>query len=77
LVSVYPNPASDRLFVKGLASNATVQVIDMLGNIISSNEYNNINADVEVNISALAKGSYIIKIAQEGKFAAKSFIKAD
>ncbi len=77
IVSVYPNPSSDRLFVKGLASNATVQVIDMLGNIMSNNAYNNINGDVEVNISSLAKGSYIIKISQEGKFAAKSFIKAD
>lgn len=77
LVTIYPNPSSDNLFVKGLASNATVQVVDMLGNVMSSNVYNNISGDVQVNISSLAKGSYIIKISQEGKFAVKSFIKAD
>ncbi|MBK7589035.1 MAG: T9SS type A sorting domain-containing protein [Bacteroidetes bacterium] len=54
-----------------------MQVVDMLGNVIITNEFKNISGDVQLNISKLANGSYFVKIAQEGKFAVKSFVKAD
>lgn len=77
IVTVYPNPSSQFLNINGLVSNATVQVVDMLGNVIITNEFKNISGDVQLNISKLANGSYFVKIAQEGKFAVKSFVKAD
>jgi hypothetical protein len=60
---VYPNPANSSVFVKlnSVSDKATVEVYNTIGQIvISSKEIN--NNSTEINVSALAKGVYILKI---------------
>ncbi len=77
ILSLYPNPADNSVFIKGLAGDAKVEVVDMLGKVISVNNFSNINADIEIPVSNLSKGTYIIKISQEDKTAVKQFVKVD
>lgn len=75
LVDVYPNPANEILNVNGLAGDATIQIIDIFGTVISSMDYKNIQSAVQISTNELANGNYIIKISQEGKNAFKQFVK--
>ncbi len=77
IVSLYPNPTNSNIFVKGLVGNASIQVLDVLGNIVYSNQYQNINGNIELPTSQLVNANYIIKITQEGKTAVKQFVKMD
>ena len=77
IVSLYPNPSNSNVFIKGLAGDASIQVLDVLGNIVYSNQYQKINGNIELPTSQLVNANYIIKITQEGKTAVKQFIKID
>ena len=70
-ISLYPNPAQEVLNVNSSNSIAKIEVYDMLGKRVASNK----NAK-NVNVAALGKGVYIVKVAQEnGSVVAKRFIK--
>jgi thiol-disulfide isomerase/thioredoxin len=65
-ISVYPNPANDKLFVDVLISstqNLNIVLIDVLGKKVI-NKIHNINGSekIELNISKLPKGAYTLVI---------------
>lgn len=61
VVSVFPNPANDKLFVK--ANNLkSVEIFNITGEIVA--KYSNVNV---INISDLAKGSYFVKVLTDSK----------
>lgn len=72
-VKVFPNPAST--FVNVECKNiSSVQVHDILGRIVINNKYNNSNR-IQLNISNLRKGIYIIRITTiDGKLEKEKFI---
>ncbi|MBL0358034.1 MAG: T9SS type A sorting domain-containing protein [Chitinophagaceae bacterium] len=62
-VGVYPNPAADVLYVKGLAGNDPgryIEIYDMTGRKILVNN----NPGNSVNISTLRSGTYLIRVIQ-------------
>ena len=64
-ISVYPNPATDEVFVNVPVQKngyVSVQVFSMLGNVVLQKEF---KADdkIALNIEALAKGTYAISVA--------------
>jgi len=61
-ISVYPNPTSAILNVECLMvnENSTIQIIDMLGNIVKQIPFN--TQHITFNISDLAEGVYTISI---------------
>ena len=60
LYTVYPVPASDELTVDG-TNIRSVEVFDLLGQRVLS--IDNLNSDrTEINVSALAPGSYFVRI---------------
>ncbi len=63
-LSIYPNPASDILFIDGLNSNEThtVKIFDLQGKLVESHIMNNSNS---ININNLNKGIYLVKIADK------------
>ncbi len=63
-LNIYPNPASDILFVDGLNSNEThiVKIYDLQGKLVESHTLNNSNS---ININNLNKGIYLVKIADK------------
>lgn len=56
---VFPNPASDRIFINGLKDNASVSIVDLKGNVVVSE----INTN-EVSVEGLASGLYQVNVLQ-------------
>jgi len=74
-LTVYPNPASTTLNVKlgSVSDKATVTVYNAIGQImIASQEITN-NA-TEINVSALAKGVYILKVSNGKEVSNTKFV---
>ena len=70
-ISLYPNPAQEVLNISSSSQIAKIEVYDLLGKKVASN-----NNASDVNIAALGKGAYIVKVVQEnGSVIAKQFIK--
>jgi hypothetical protein len=70
-ISLFPNPANDVLNISSSNSISNIEVYDMQGRKVASNH----NAS-NVNVAALGKGAYIVKVVQEnGSVIAKQFIK--
>lgn len=68
--SVYPNPASDILYLKGV-SKASVKVFSLTGQQLLSTVVNN----DQINISALPKGVYNLSLEINGNSSKVKFIK--
>jgi hypothetical protein len=58
-VKVFPNPASDIVHIAN-AANSNIVVCDVLGKVVISES--SITNDFNLNVSALAKGNYVLKI---------------
>ena len=70
-ISLYPNPAHEVLNISSTIKITKIQVYDIQGRNVAS--YNNTS---DINIAALGKGAYIVKVVQEnGNIIAKQFIK--
>lgn len=64
-VKIYPNPAKDEFTIKYgelFTGNATIQIINNLGQILKQHHSSNLNSDT-FNISDLAQGIYFVKIS--------------
>ena len=60
-LTVYPNPAVDVLFVKGLSSNKGLIVYNLIG--VAQAVPSTLLADgLQLNVSALPQGVYLIQI---------------
>lgn len=70
-ISLYPNPASTVLNLKN-AENATIQVYDILGKLILSQE--NISMDQQINVANLQAGTYFMKISLDNAVTTKRFL---
>ncbi|MDP2686687.1 MAG: Omp28-related outer membrane protein [Aequorivita sp.] len=70
-ISLYPNPASTVLNLKN-AENATIQVYDILGKMILSQE--NISMDAQINVANLQTGTYFMKISKDNLVTTKRFL---
>lgn len=60
-ISIYPNPANDKIYINNLPSNSNLifKIIDLSSNIIKTDKF-----DSEfINISSLPTGIYIIQVA--------------
>ncbi len=71
-VVVYPNPCMDKLNVTNI-SNATVSIYNMQGSLMIINKAT--SSDLDIDVSGLKPGMYILKIAQEKQMKNISFIK--
>jgi hypothetical protein len=72
-VLIYPNPATDKLYVKlpGLSS-ASLQLINLDGQVVLSRKQTN---QVEtIDVSQLAKGIYIVKVTKGDELIIKKVV---
>ena len=69
-LEVYPNPATDGIYIQSDENVINIDVTDLTGRIIlSGNEKN-------INISSISSGTYLIKVTtQAGKIGYQKFIK--
>lgn len=71
-VSLYPNPATDRVVVTAKAG-AEITVFDMMGRVVITKK---IDSDVaDLNISALAKGVYYVKVSDSDSQVVRTVVK--
>ena len=69
-ISIYPNPTNDKLFIQGLSDATEVSIYNILGKeVISTKNTSNIN------VKALPKGVYIIRISDGVGLTNRRFIK--
>lgn len=63
-VSVYPNPANERLTIKSLETIKNISITDMQGKIVYQNDFKEGNLQT-IDVTPFAKGIYTISIAIE------------
>ncbi len=77
-VSVYPNPANDKLYIKSKSTDiiekGSYSIVDLYGRIILQNKFNKLEY---IDISSLAEGVYFIRIADENQLSTVKFIKVN
>ena len=61
-INIYPNPATDNIYISNLIKNAILKIYDINGKLVLETSVSN---KEYINISTLAKGMYQIKF--EGK----------
>jgi hypothetical protein len=72
-VKMYPNPATDNVTINALNTIENVSFFNILGQeVLNVNPKSN---SVNINVSELSKGIYIVKLVSEGKNATSKFIK--
>jgi len=69
-ILIYPNPATDFVFIKSVNPISKVEVYDSLGKLLLITKNENI-----INVSRWTKGVYFIRIFVGGKFVNKKIIK--
>ncbi len=69
-VLVFPNPAQDIIYIKGIQGKSKLYLFDIYGNLLNYKE----NFD-NFDISRLTKGTYILKIVDNNGNNIKKFIK--
>lgn len=58
-ISLYPNPANDKIRIEGLEGWHEICIYNLLGTLVKTTEA---EADVEINIDDLSAGFYLIRI---------------
>ena len=70
-IIIYPNPASDELFIDGFTKNVIISIFDISGKLLRKEQLKT----KQIDISGFSKGMYFIKFTtEEGSFVRK-FVK--
>jgi hypothetical protein len=67
---IYPNPASNELFIQSQNKYSTYVIYDLLGNSMLSNSYNS-----KIDIKALPQGVYMIVLKSDIEIVQKMWVK--
>lgn len=71
IISIYPNPTSNYLYIKGLTDVAKISIYDISGKLV----INNINSDNIIDLNLIQNGIYILKIETKEEVISKFFLK--
>ena len=64
-LTIYPNPASDFLYIENIPKPMEMEIYDLSGKVMLRKEVN--NSSESVNVSQLSKGVYFYGLNQNGK----------
>ena len=70
---IYPNPAQDQLTIQHSTAMNRVQIFDIYGNLLQSEELD--GTSTSLNVSGLASGTYIVRITDDQNVVVRKFIK--
>ncbi len=73
IIDVYPNPALDRIKIRGLSGTAALGIINIHGQLLLSTRMETESG--EIDVSALSPGVYMITIETAGENIIRRFIK--
>ncbi len=72
-ISIYPNPAMDYLVIEN-AADTNIQITDVFGRVVAE-LYSDQQSVVDVDLSGLAPGAYLVKLDKSGNQTNLRFIK--
>jgi hypothetical protein len=72
VVAIYPNPASNELFVAAAAGDE-VSIMDMNGRVIAQNTV--VHSEVAFDLSKVAAGAYMVRVIDGDEVTVEKFIK--
>ncbi len=72
-IAVYPNPAHNKLLITATTDQAVITIYNTKGQQVLQKNLSQKNATI--NISDLAKGSYVIKLSENDKIKVGKFVK--
>lgn len=73
-ITLSPNPAINNLHVDGLSLNKTkLTIVDFVGNVKTQQQTT--SSTIDLNISALKPGNYLLKVETDKEVITKAFIK--
>jgi hypothetical protein len=77
-LSAYPNPVKDVLNFSvndAIGSNMKVSVLDMSGSELMAQSFENSGATMNINVSGLNAGIYVLKLSSDAKAGVVKFVK--
>ncbi len=74
-ISVYPNPASQYLYVDGLEGYHFLEIMDASGRIVLTTTHNKEKAFLQLDVSQLEKGLYFLRFPSQENRVIRGFIK--
>ena len=78
IISIAPNPVEDVLHIKrkiGVAKNESVQLMNMMGEVVFSGQWWVVGVELSVDVSGLAKGVYLLRYSCDKGEARERFVK--
>ncbi len=77
LFKMWPNPATDRIFIRGkvLQNNQQLSLYTLGGVRVNSYKLLQNNEGVELDLTNLSQGMYVIELTNEGKKVTRKFWK--
>ena len=78
IISIAPNPVEDVLHIKrkiAAAKNESVQVMNMMGEVVFSGQWSVVGGELSVDVSGLAKGVYLLRYSCDNGEARERFVK--
>jgi hypothetical protein len=73
VITIYPNPVKDILYIDGLQNYHSIEVIDITGRIV---QQQTVSAGTgSINVHSLSKGNYILKLKSNAGIQTLKFIK--
>lgn len=72
IIKIYPNPASDYIYIENIKEKARIEIYNMSGIIQLTTDA---NGDSNINIRNLSDGLYLIKIQTDSNIAIKKLLK--
>ncbi|GEM_PF-3546340 len=72
-IQIIPNPTSNSFVINGLkGNNNQIKIFDLTGKLI--NEFKSVHENQKIELGAISKGIYLVKIYSEGKTESKKLI---
>lgn len=64
MINIYPNPASQKIFITGISSSPELNLYDLSGKLVWQKKLITIQNTASVDLPSLAKGIYMVKIGE-------------
>lgn len=70
-ISLFPNPSNGKMYITN-AENSTIELFDMIGNMVYSNVV--VSDNEQLNFSEISAGSYFVRISNEKIITTRSIV---